>query len=100
MKSPSTLCSTTQVCKLGYGGYCRDLVAFTPSLAASPFHPTACSIPGLRCHMMLLFYLASFFFLPFLFNLTSILRSFCGIRTRNSWFLPFICFSAVLALTP
>jgi hypothetical protein len=68
MKSPSTLRSTTQVCKLGYGGYCRDLVAFTPSLAASPFHPTACSIRGLRCHMMLLFYPASFFFLPFLFN--------------------------------
>jgi hypothetical protein len=68
MKSPSTLRSTTQACKLGYGGYCRDLVAFTPSLAASPFHPTACSIRGLRCHMMLLFYPASFFFLPFLFN--------------------------------
>jgi hypothetical protein len=68
MKSPSTLRSTTQVCKLGYGGYCRDLVAFTPSLAASPFHPTACSIPGLRCHMMLLFYLASFFFPSFSFQ--------------------------------
>jgi hypothetical protein len=58
---PSTLRSTTQACKLGYGGYGRDLVAFTPSPAASPFNPTACSIPGPRCHMMLLFYLASFF---------------------------------------
>jgi hypothetical protein len=58
---PSTFRSTTQVCKLGYGGYGRDLVAFTPSLAASPFDPTASSIPGLRFHMMLLFYLASFF---------------------------------------